>query len=78
MCQWQTALDRHRFQRIPISRPTGTTHAVGLTLQSENAAEAVMATEQEIKDRHESRHNPSFSAELKFILAGHLPIRTFR
>jgi hypothetical protein len=61
MCQWQTALDRHRFQRIPISRPAITAHPVGLTIQCEDTAEVSVVTfKKEIEDSYEGRHERSF------------------
>jgi hypothetical protein len=62
MCDWQTTLDRHRFQRVLISRPAITANPVGLTSHGENTAEVRMvASKEEIEDSYESRHERSFA-----------------
>jgi hypothetical protein len=61
MCQWQTAVDRHGFQRVRILRSAVTTHSVRLTLQREDTSEvSVVTSKQEIEDGYEGRHKRSF------------------
>jgi hypothetical protein len=53
----QTALHGHVHQRILELRPTVTAHALGLTIERENAAQVlVITTKQEIKRRYDEFH----------------------
>lgn len=54
--QWQTAHNRHRFERICKFGPAVTAHLVGLSFERENSADvAVAATKQEIEDDYQPR-----------------------